>query len=1241
MDSYPPEFVQHPQPLLHVAGLLPPPPPTTPDGQPAPPEQPSTDPFVTLQAALRKTFASKKTFAVRDTSRGAANDFHTVLVDKNVRFPPLKARPTSTTQQPPPALHSPISPLTPTSPLYPDGIIAPIWIRKHRELVPSVFILVLRLFEHEQGQTTHAPLDPAAREDAERAKDAELVREIVERKRATLERGIKLAVVLLCSRALLDDPALDFRLSVIRRQSGLDSRASLFVISPVPQSEVANFVQSVRAELYPAAIDYYREHGRRVRRRRARPPPPGGLSERGWNVRYDYKLALFAEMRSEIEVALKHYEDCYDNLIDTFSQPNLLAPRTKRWAEAKVLADCVSIKISKLYLYLNEPSRALAQLNEHVFRFRELSATWQIGEDTFEFWSWLSKQYRLFGDLTAVALRNGFRLPSLKPPPTPRPPPPGSSPSLAAPSPGLVPLNVLQHAGHYYHLAGVCAVQRRERFRVMREAMEREAEGEGKATPALVHEQKVDHAELIVELFTKAYEFFKAHKAKNMTYFIASEIAAAHLESGKHDLALRFHDRIAKNYRRDRWREILDAVLARSFRSAVAGGEWESAIRVGMELLAPTSRISVDERARFAEEVLDILRTKTPSSPEKASISLDMTDSAPLFDCRLAFWSPSTPVSAPVPFQLSLSSTPSSRSSALLFSQLAIHFNDDRPPVVVRNSGSETDEPAAGVERVALGDVTKEGKVRAAALRWADPATKVFTGSIALDRELGLTVDKVVLAASIGAWQLSLTLKPQTATREDERVWFIKDKTVPLQHAEPSICPVVRRDLRTKVSTTFDGPAYLGERFPVSVEVTNEDEVDVQVFLVLFLQPGDDGASNQVHVDSQSSTSVIESLSLGSLAPSASLSKTFHLTSLGVPGVRFVDVTVRAIPTLSSSPAAALPPAAIPSPAEVTRTLSIPAVPPLLATFDAQVLHARRAGKALLDLSPPDGWEAASDATAVVRVQAAGPWDVEVLSLRVRCEDERVVRVTESSLDGLADGDFPQTWKPLDLFNAIFHMDVKPLPFEQPLPTGAFLDVTWQRAGTTSPTVTAIPFPPIQPAPLLPSITLRLPPYFTLHEPTTLLYRFSNPTGRLLTLSSQIDSPAVPSSFVFSGPRRLPEWLLAPNEERTIAVRVVPLLVGEWTLPRFRVWEVEHPPPGSTAATGETTTVDEEGRAIAVAVPQAGQPRLHELEVRVETDAVEGVGEVKDPAQAVLEADLRSARGEDAATGIVVTVLPR
>lgn len=40
-----------------------------------------------------------------------------------------------------------------------------------------------------------------------------------------------------------DDPALDNRLTFIRRQSALDSRAALFVLSPVSPAELNEFVR--------------------------------------------------------------------------------------------------------------------------------------------------------------------------------------------------------------------------------------------------------------------------------------------------------------------------------------------------------------------------------------------------------------------------------------------------------------------------------------------------------------------------------------------------------------------------------------------------------------------------------------------------------------------------------------------------------------------------------------------------------------------------------------------------------------------------------------------------------------------------------------------------------------------------------------------------------------------------------------------------------------------------------------
>jgi trafficking protein particle complex subunit 11 len=53
-----------------------------------------------------------------------------------------------------------------------------------------------------------------------------------------LERGCPFCV----NDSWVEEPTLDARLSFIRRQSGLDARAALFVLSPLSTSELNEFV---------------------------------------------------------------------------------------------------------------------------------------------------------------------------------------------------------------------------------------------------------------------------------------------------------------------------------------------------------------------------------------------------------------------------------------------------------------------------------------------------------------------------------------------------------------------------------------------------------------------------------------------------------------------------------------------------------------------------------------------------------------------------------------------------------------------------------------------------------------------------------------------------------------------------------------------------------------------------------------------------------------------------------------
>ena len=86
-------------------------------------------------------------------------------------------------------------------------------MRKHAELVPSVFVLFLRLYEtpplSEDELAAETADQKAARAKAERAKEQEmddvLVGEIGDRRRRLGERGIKLTVVLMASTEALGE----------------------------------------------------------------------------------------------------------------------------------------------------------------------------------------------------------------------------------------------------------------------------------------------------------------------------------------------------------------------------------------------------------------------------------------------------------------------------------------------------------------------------------------------------------------------------------------------------------------------------------------------------------------------------------------------------------------------------------------------------------------------------------------------------------------------------------------------------------------------------------------------------------------------------------------------------------------------------------------------------------------------------------------------------------------------------
>ncbi|KAI0669719.1 Gryzun, putative trafficking through golgi-domain-containing protein [Trametes maxima] len=1241
---------------MFVAGLDVQPPPSAPPTTPSTPQTPRQDPFQILSLRLRDALVAQRKVAMWQPEK--SKTFQVVLVDKDVPFPPRRINRPEEPQHN--SAHSPLSPLTPTSPLYPDGIIAPIWVRKHTTLVPSVFVMFMRIYESPPIQ---AGQDERERESEEKRRDTDLSAEIALRKKSTNERGLKLTVVLMASRRMLDDPTLDGRLTYIRRQSGLDPRAALFVLSPVSQTEIGDFVRSLQDALWEPALEYYTNHSKRVRRKRNRhsqaatyqlplsPMASAGIARplrpEGWTVRYEYKMACFAEFRSEDQVALKHYQDAYSTLIIMFGSTAILPPRTKRWAEAKVLADCINVKIVKLYLYNNEHSLALSHQNSHMRKFADFSRGWGIGEETFEFWSWLARQHRVFAELLEQGTRSNLKIPSPYPTPTP------SAAMLAAQSLeasqmgleamrvlGLNPNQALQHPGFYYYMAARCTERRRERFISM---LDSEGDGQQSNSPGFVNEKKVDHLAIVLELYTRSYELFKKWSPQNaqnpgrLTLWIAYRIAQTYYESGKFDMAVRFFERIAKTYRRESWESLLHPLLSQWYACAQQLGDVDLSVKLLVEMLGHGENASADDPDALQDDLLAVLQASTikqdsfawseglrvqstvPSVTDEPLV-VDLSESKSILDASVVFWDSEINVGDQAPFQILLSSQPNVSLSSIPFTSLAVHFSVNVPPVIIKHAQQDPDEEITVVQRFDLGQIqvtpgATDPTEFEMPLRWGPGTTVVFSGSVLSATPMQLSVSKLVFTIKQSSWWIEVPVIPAISSLEHALTaprWLCSvdpPRFVPVRREDHSAVRIHYRSHQVQVAISHDGPAYIGEEFPIDINIRNEDDRELDVVLDVLLQPTEiDEAVNYIAMDDQRSASLLKAVACGVLKPGASVLKRLHLTNAGAPGECVVDISVQShataqLPVSPKSPTSPTSPGGPPlvDKTETLRTLTVAVIQPTEAAHAVVYRRPTKLLPGLLDLAMFEGdvrdEAAAMEAVVTSTITVVAPAGLVIESVVLHRKDTESVEIVDCSVDG---DDFSGEWLAGDEFCDRCRISVIPDEEhpEAPIPGPGEYEVTWRRllrAGGHGPrSTTRLPLPPL----LTPSdgliALLDAPTTARLHTPIPLRLTIRNrhPTrSAAATVQLEPDGAAGRDAFVVAGPRHARVPVLLPGQDVCVAWNLVPIECGRVRVPRVRVLDRRSVVPaavggsqgaqgaGASAGTGQGGAAEGQGQS--------------------------------------------------------------
>ncbi|KAI1141592.1 Gryzun, putative trafficking through golgi-domain-containing protein [Hypoxylon sp. FL0543] len=460
MDAYPAGSLDHNVPFLLVSGL-----------SSASAKSTPTDPLLREQGALVRSelppieSREAKTILRYIREKDATNlpwnswdpsrryKFKIRTIGREFLLPPRRARLPENFEEPlsPPILHSPFSPLSPGSSLYPDGLIDTRWLEKHQELIPSVCLSFYSLTSDSTVATLH---------------DNQLKTDINAVKNAIAQSGHKcrLVVVILSDQSPSSVGQFQERLENIKRATGLDPKTSLFVLpTQRAEADLDNAVDSVLTAVFEQAVEYYRDLGRHSRKKKSRgfapqptvPPTTGTshtLSLQGWNVRYDFKTAIFAEFRQEIDVALRSYDQAYETLLGA-DVLEVIPGWSPRFNDARLLADIIAIRTLKCLLWMGQSTAAVRRWQAHHDRIFDLVDRRGHGTQNYGWKAWEARWSAVMANLIEKV-----QFPELDPSAVL----PYRLPEKTLSAERLQPWEFLHHQGYWYRVAARHLFNRRK-----------------------------------------------------------------------------------------------------------------------------------------------------------------------------------------------------------------------------------------------------------------------------------------------------------------------------------------------------------------------------------------------------------------------------------------------------------------------------------------------------------------------------------------------------------------------------------------------------------------------------------------------------------------------------------------------------------------------------------------------------------------------------------------------------------
>lgn len=749
-------------------------------------------------------------------------------------------------------LHSPLSPLSPGSPIFPDGVFTPLWFAKHQDQVPALFL---------------AFFDITA--DDGSAQNEQIQIDINAIRTAFARSGFKtrFAAVLMSDKSILQSPGLEDRLSAIRRATTLDPKSGLFFMPPMSsQAEISTFVHSMLTTFQPLIVELYRDLTKHSRRKKSRGGPApsvnasfGGssqtLSTPGWNARYEIKQGALAEFRQEMDSAERYYSAAIEELFHPEGVLEATPSWSPRWNDARLLSDALAIRVLRCELWSGLTTGAATSWTNYRARMKDLVDRRGKGSDTYSWAAWESRWALIMARLVSRA-----QIPIFRAPPQQTLDVSVVAPQLhfyAAPEKvfeRLPPFHFLHHPGYWQRLAAnglrirqAQALAIPEEDRIRQEQLPASAvtsrnqrydrylvpdssEEFGRAGVSSVQNTH-DHLSAHSRLIDEAVGEFSSRGQARMSEQLRLDSARSLVEVGRYSEAMAILLPLweGSSWRNDDWHDLFYELLMLLHQSAKEEQNARAVLITTWERLGctPTSSGDIPLEVENCLDGFDVA--------DDFAVAIQDTQHRSPLEVSFAFADPENHVGEGLECQLTVASRASAGSSPITLSRIVVELTSRS--VCINHTSSERLREAPVVLVDLSKSIESDDSVTTleTQLGFQPKQSRVFCFQLTFREAQVIRLTRVSLVLQTSKFRLEHAFTDADLLRASS-ISFVAGEVVEqrsIPHADPTAITILSKPPKMQlVLHGLHSQCYTDERLRLNVELLNEEGEEVKASVI-------------------------------------------------------------------------------------------------------------------------------------------------------------------------------------------------------------------------------------------------------------------------------------------------------------------------------------------------------------------------------------------------------------------------